>query len=228
MIAPRPSDVDSALATARPLAPSDQLQPPIGHSLPYPNPCMLTRTLLAAISRPPISLKTMSAAARPTRSSRSSAAALALATNASTVPRTVKAEPIVDEEVDVKPSTSSVVKKRRAPSPAASTPKKTRRATPTDAASMTAASPDSKPPKPPAAAGTTPKKFAAYLTSPFPDYSAPTAAECERVTELLAGLHGMPQRPGRVEKLPEGEPPRVGEACTSSLKGPCCVARSSC
>lgn len=133
---------------------------------------------------------------------------------------------------------SSARKKRRAGSPAdekagpGATPSKKARATPKKKTTVKAAADpggvggsdgdegglgaDSKP-------RTTPKKFAAYLTTPYPDYARPTAEECEEVTRLLGDMHGLPQRPGRVEKLKEDGPVRVGEACESSALNFKCV-----
>lgn len=132
---------------------------------------------------------------------------------------------------DPSSTSSSSAKKRRAGEPAdadaatGATPSKKPRATPKKKATKSSASPvgdggsdgengtaDSK-------SRTTPKKFAAYLTTPYPDYARPTADECEEVTRLLGEMHGLPQRPGRVEKLKENGPVRVGEACESRARG---------
>jgi hypothetical protein len=60
-------------------------------------------------------------------------------------------------------------------------------------------------------------KFAAYLETPYPDYARPTTEDCQEVTTRLAGLHGLPVRPGEVKKEITGS---IGEACQcASSKG---------
>jgi len=190
---------------------------------------MLPRTALFAVVTsalsytPPVPLRAMYslATARTTRSATHAAAS------------STAGPPAVGPSPASNPS-STRKKRRAAGSPVdgeaatESTPSKKPRATPKKAAKAASASPvggsgdeggataESKP-------RTTPKKFAAYLTTPYPDYARPTAEECEEVTRLLGDMHGLPQRPGQVEKLKEDGPVRVGEACESAGAGHCAL-----
>lgn len=128
-----------------------------------------------------------------TRSTRSRAIATSPLATSSTALATSPSIPLKREAPTPPPSSSSTPKKARTMPSKRTTPK-----------FSTTPSKGNTP---------TPKKFAAYLTTPFPDYARPTADECEEVTRLLGAMHGLPQRPGRVEKLPEDGTTRVGEAC---------------
>lgn len=62
-------------------------------------------------------------------------------------------------------------------------------------------------------AGSTPspvKKAAAYQASPYPSYARPTAEDCQRVTDKLAQMHGMPVRKAVGVKIEGGA---LGQAC---------------
>ncbi|CDZ97448.1 NTH [Phaffia rhodozyma] len=136
---------------------------------------------------------------RSTRSSAASAASATTSPNPSLNKSVKKEEDQVESEIPLQPSplkrktpekpqakTTPVIKKSRS-GPTLSSTKKPSPAT----SDKNTIEKGNTPPKP---------KFAAYLQTPYPDYARPTPEDCKLVVEKLGSIHGIPIRPGSVNK----------------------------